>query len=245
MRLLVTRPAANAVVLAEKLATQGHDVVISPVIEIYPTDTPLPDNQAGGFAALALTSANGVQALAAKLAACARPEDWRHLPAYSVGPQTATALKAYGWADVRQADGDVEALARLIATTHKRADGAVLHVAGRDRAGDLAAALRAANIECRLANLYVAEPAEALSPAAAAALADTQEPVDGVLLYSQRSAKLFLALTQSLTQSLILVEKPTAFCLSPVIGEMMHAAGYATKIAATPDEAGMLALTAQ
>ena len=37
MRLLITRPADNAAVLAEKLATQGHEIIISPVIEIYPT----------------------------------------------------------------------------------------------------------------------------------------------------------------------------------------------------------------
>ena len=56
MRLLITRPAANAAVLAEKLAAQGHDIIISPVIEIYPTETILPA-RAHDYAGLALTSA--------------------------------------------------------------------------------------------------------------------------------------------------------------------------------------------
>ncbi|RPF98039.1 MAG: uroporphyrinogen-III synthase, partial [Rhizobiales bacterium TMED162] len=34
MRLLVTRPALDAVGLADILAAQGHDVLISPMIEI-------------------------------------------------------------------------------------------------------------------------------------------------------------------------------------------------------------------
>ena len=34
MRLLVTRPLADAMPLAEQLAGQGHDVVVSPLINI-------------------------------------------------------------------------------------------------------------------------------------------------------------------------------------------------------------------
>lgn len=259
MRLLVTRPAANAAPLADKLAAQGHDIIISPVIEIYPTDTALPQlheinqtaeiNDLDGAAnmadvpigALALTSANGAHALAAKLPSTqAAREAWQALTAYAVGPQTAAALKAYGWQEIVEAAGDVESLAALIINRHKGAS-AVLHVAGRDRAGNLAAALQRADIICRLIMLYEAEAATALSPAAQAALADAQEPVDGVLLYSQRSAKMFLQLSADLAMA----QKPIAYCLSPAIAALMQEAGFDTCTARHPDEAAMLALTAQ
>lgn len=253
MRLLITRPAANAAPLAEKLAAQGHDIIISPVIDIYPTETPLPEN-ANDFAALALTSANGVHALAAKLPATGSGDEvtvkaWQALPAFAVGPQTAATLKAYGWSHIVEAQGDVDSLATHISDRlpdrSMGADKPVLHVAGRDRAGNLQAALAAAHIDCALLMLYEAEPALALSPAAQAALADQEEPVDGVLLYSQRSAKLFIALSRDvLSRDIAMVHRPVAYCLSPAIAKLMQEAGFATKTAAVPQEAAMLALTA-
>lgn len=241
MRLLITRPAANAAPLAEKLAALGHDVVMSPVIEIYPTETPLPP-RAADYAALALTSANGVHALAAKLPANpTEKQAWQALPAYAVGPQTAAALSAYGWQDIGQAAGDVDSLAALIRANIAPAGKPILHVAGRHRAGNLQAALAAQNIACHLSMLYAADAAAALSPAACAALADTEEPIDAVLVYSQRSAQHFIKLGMGIQMS----QKPLAFCLSETIGALMGAAGYETRIAAHPNEAAMLALTTQ
>ena len=43
MRLLVTRPVGDAISLAEQLAAQGHDIIMSPAIHIEPNDTPLPE----------------------------------------------------------------------------------------------------------------------------------------------------------------------------------------------------------
>ena len=241
MRLLITRPAANAAVLAEKLAAQGHNIIISPVIDIFPTDTPLPKS-ADAFAALALTSANGVHALATRcLNDQALRAAWQSLPAYAVGPQTAATLKAYGWPHILQADGDVDSLASLIVEKISSPKKPILHLAGRDRAGNLQAALAAENIACDLVMLYEAEPAEVLSPAAEAALSDAEEPIDGVLIYSQRSARLFIALCAPIS----MVHKPLAYCLSPAIAEIMQAAGFETRTAAQADEASMLVLTKQ
>lgn len=238
MRFLVTRPAADAARLADALGAQGHNVVVSPLIEIYPTDVALPDPASIG--ALALTSANGVRALAARLQDGGRRALWQSRDAYAVGPQTAAALAGLGWPQVRQASGTVEALADLIVATHAPTQGAVLHIAGRHRAGNLAAALSAQKLECGMAMLYEAEAADELSRAARAALADSDEPIDGVLLYSLRSADLFLTLSDGVAMA----QRPTALCLSPQIGEKMRAAGYDVRIAESPDEAGMLALTA-
>lgn len=241
MRLLLTRPSANAVPLAEHLARRGHDVILSPVMEIYPNDTPVPARD--GLGGLAFTSANGAYALAAKLDAAGPPKNteqaiWRSLPAYAVGPQTAKTLSALGWTQIYQAGGDVAALAALIVDHHDKTAGAILHIAGQHRAGNLSAALTQAGLTCHLAVLYEAEPAETLSAAALAALADETTPLDGVLLYSQRSAAHFLRLTAGVAMA----QRPVAYCLSPHIGAMMQDAGYETICASTPDEAALLAL---
>lgn len=237
MRLIVTRPMQDAAPLAEKLAAAGHDVILSPVIDIEPTGETLP--VAEDYAALALTSANGVRALAAALAAA--PDTaalWKAKPAYAVGPQTASALAALDWPSVKQAQGDVAALATLIAADHPQNGGAVLHIAGTHRAGDLNEALHAAGLTAGRAVLYEAVPADALTDAAEAALADADDAPDAVLLYSQRSARIFLALYGRLHAA----ARPHAYCLSPAISELMQAEGFAANTAATPDNAGMLAL---
>lgn len=237
MRLLLTRPTTNSLALAEQLARQGHDVVISPVMEIYANNTPLPSSQ--GIGGLAFTSANGVLAMASKLGADA--DSWRALPAYAVGPQTAQTLQAHGWSHVLQARGDVEALASMIGAEHEKDTGAILHIAGRHRAGNLSAALEAQGLICHLAVLYEAEAAQTLTAAARAALEDDEAPLDGVLFYSQRAARHYL----SLAEAAGIQNRPLAYCLSTDIGNIMQAAGYAIKCAATPDEAALLALIAQ
>ena len=236
MRLMLTRPMADAASLAEQAARLGHDVVLAPMISIEPLPASLP--AADGFDALALTSANGVRALWAAMADAAVAVRFMALPAYAVGPQTAAALTACGWPEVHQAAGDVAALATRIAAD---APSRVLHIAGTHLAGDLAAALQVANIVYNKAVLYEALAAEEFTMAAAAALTDPLEPVEAVLFYSQRSAKIFCHLYTALSVP-DGVAKPLAFCLSPAIADVMHQAGFETRIAATPEGEAMLDL---
>ena len=253
MRLLVTRPAMDAAALADLLAAQGHDVLISPMIHIELNAVELPDATAHG--GLALTSANGVRALMAHLAQLpnaqrdAQMAAWAARPAFAVGPQTAAALQAAGFQNIHQADGDVDALIDLIMADYAVDDAEVLpllHIAGRDRAGDLVGGLKAQNIACGRAVLYRAEAAAGFSPAAKAALGDAQEPVEGVVIYSQRSADIFCALYAALADELAqreaAIAPPTAFCLSEAIAAQMRAAGFEAFAPPRPDSAALLAL---
>ena len=257
MRLLVTRPAMDAAALADLLAAQGHDVLISPMIHIELNAVELPDATAHG--GLALTSANGVRALMAHLAQLpnaqrdAQMAAWAARPAFAVGPQTAAALQAAGFQNIHQADGDVDALIDLIMADYAVDDAVddaedlpLLHIAGRDRAGDLVGGLKAQNIACGRAVLYRAEAAAGFSPAAKAALGDAQEPVEGVVIYSQRSADIFCALYAALADELAQREAarapPTAFCLSGAIAAQMRAAGFEAFAPPRPDSAALLAL---
>ena len=249
MRLLVTRPAMDAAALADLLAAQGHDVLISPMIHIALNAVQLPDATAHG--GLALTSANGVRALMAHMAQLpnaqrdAQMAAWAARPAFAVGPQTAAALQAAGFQNIHQADGDVTALIDLIAA-HYAADLPLLHIAGRDRAGDLVSGLDAQNIACGRAVLYRAEAAAGFSPAAKAALGDAQELVEGVVIYSQRSADIFCALYAALADELAqreaAIAPPTAFCLSEAIAAQMRAAGFEAFAPPRPDSVALLAL---
>lgn len=235
MRLLVTRPQDDALSLAQHLQAQGHECVIAPVINIVaqPVALPAVENLCG----LAFTSANGVRALHQRLAANAAP--WLELPAFTVGPQTQQTALACGFTKAVQAAGDVESLADLIASHQSDlGDKPILHIAGSHLAGNLQALLARQHINVEKAALYEAVAATEFEEAAATAL--QQATIDGVVIYSQRSARIFMDLFARLVTPQ--VEKPIAFCLSPAIAQLMQAANFETRTAATADETAMLAL---
>ena len=165
MRLLVTRPLADAIPLAEQLAGLGHDVLVSPLIEIE-LDPKAHLPTAAAHKGLAFTSANGVRALMTLWQAQDMPQDevaaLRQMPTFAIGPQTASAAEVAGFVKIRQARGDVAALADLI-VRHKDEAEPVLHIAGRDRAGDLAALLNEKAVAASRAVLYRANAVHALS----------------------------------------------------------------------------------
>ena len=232
MRLLVTRPAADGQALAAELEARGHSVICAPVIDIAMKPDAAPDLT--DVKGIAFTSANGVRAFQPFAAPA------RHLPAYGVGPQTAAALSAAGFSNVHIAGGDVTSLAQTI--TDGCPEGPVLHISGRDQAGDLAAMLKAAGCEARRAVLYEARAATELPPAALTALRD--KALDGVILYSKRSAEIFyrLAITARLEGTTNLdASLPQAFCLSAGVAEIARAAGAQTHVAEFPDDAHMYA----
>ncbi|MBM3630059.1 MAG: hypothetical protein FJX21_19880, partial [Alphaproteobacteria bacterium] len=74
-------------------------------------------------------------------------------------------------------------------------DGPLLHVAGKVVAGDLAGRLAARGFEVRTAALYAAEPSPRLSDAARDAFA--QGGIDGVLVFSPRSAAILVGLVEA------------------------------------------------
>lgn len=238
MRLLVTRPATDGQALAAELEARGHSVICAPVIDIAMKPDAAPDLT--DVKGLAFTSANGVLAFQPFAAPA------RHLPAYGVGPQTAAALSAAGFSNVHIAGGDVTSLAQTI--TDDCPEGPVLHISGRDQAGDLAVTLKAAGCEARRAVLYEARAATELPPAALTALRD--KALDGVILYSKRSAEIFYRLVSSArAEEAARLERaanldaglPQAFCLSAGVAEIARAAGAQTHVAEFPDDAHMYA----
>ncbi len=231
MRLLVTRPADDARRLVDDLRARGHEVIEAPLLEIEFHEGPPPDLD--GVQALLATSANGVRALAHRLAG--GPPD---LPLLAVGDATARAAQDLGFRDVESAGGDVGALAALVERRLQPENGTLVHVAAGAVAGDLAGALSAAGFTVRRDVLYEARSLEHLPPLAVRALGAGQ--IDAVLFFSPRTAAAFVRLARAADVADD-CDRVTACCLSPAVAEA--AAGLNWRdvvVAAEPREAALL-----
>lgn len=142
--------------------------------------------------ALAFTSANGVRAFV-------HHSGRRDLPVFAIGLSTAGAARDAGFKSVVSAGGELQSLADAIidAAGRKLLDGAVLHPAGVNRAGDLVGMLALAHVSARRLALYKARRAAIFPSEAAAALKDGA--IDYVTLFSPRTARHFAALTKRMS----------------------------------------------
>lgn len=207
MRVLITRPREDAEPLARALAGRGIRSLIAPMLEIVSVAGP--PVGLDRVQALLATSANGVRAFAQRVTR-------RDLPLYAVGPATAEAARLAGFSRVHVAGGDVASLAARVSAEVDPEAGTLLHMAGTTVAGDLAGALGAAGYTVRREVLYKARRARALPPEAVATL--SAGAIDGVVLYSPRTARTFADLVDraGLAPALAGV---IAFCLSPAVAD--------------------------
>jgi uroporphyrinogen-III synthase len=230
MRILVMRPQADAERTARRLAVHGHEAVIAPVLRIERTDEPPPS---GAFAAVILTSANAVPALAT-IAGCVEG-----LPIFAVGERTGSQAAEAGFADVRMADGDAASLAALIGRCLPPA-ARLLHVAGRERKAEPDASLATAGFSVMKWVAYEAVAAECLPAVAQIALCEGR--LDTALHYSRRSAAVALALAAraGLVAPFLAL---THLCLSGDAAVPLHGAGAEhVRVAERPDEDALLAV---
>lgn len=100
-RILITRARSQAGVLAAALESEGAEVIAIPTIEILPPDSyhalDRALENARKYRWLILTSANGVEALAARLQALSLAGSALHgLKVAAIGPATAGALQRNG-----------------------------------------------------------------------------------------------------------------------------------------------------
>ncbi len=181
MHVLITRPREQAAELAARLAVRGDTALIEPLLMIEPVAGVEP--QLDGVQALVLTSANAAVALGAWAA---------QLPLFAVGTATAGAARRAGCVTVIAAAGAGPDLARLIGQRCRPEDGALLHLSGGDVRPELAEELAAAGFALRRQVVYEARPASALSPAAVAAIGRGE--IAAVLLFSPRTARIFVEL---------------------------------------------------
>jgi len=230
MRVLVTRPEQDARRTAERLRTLGHEAAIDSVLAIEAVPF---EPVTGRFDAVAITSANAVRVVPAEFL---RP--FLSLPLFAVGAHSGEAARAAGFGETAISEGDAVSLAKTM-TGRLRAKSSVLYLAGKERAHDLAALVRAADIEVVTRAVYRAAPASALR-------ADTLAFIRGgrigaVLHYSARSAGIFRALAE---QAGITPETARLrhLCLSKAAANPLAEAGFRVEIAARPHEDALFAL---
>ena len=227
MRILITRPEEDAAMLGEKLQARGHQVTGLPMISI---DYLRPDMQMTGTPAAAhvFTSANGVRA-AVKAGVDVQM-------AYAVGPATAAACQTAGWDNIITGTGDVDGLVATILAAPP--EGRILHISGRDKAGDLLGSLRQAGLPADNLVLYRAVARTVFAPETVSAIRNGQ--FDAVLFYSSRTAQIFISLAQQAGLQDCLAAM-AAGCLSPAVAEYAGKAGFAPVwTAARPTEEALL-----
>ena len=231
MRVLITRPREDGERLAQRLADEGIEAILAPVLDIlFRADetVTLEDAQA-----VLLTSANGARAFAAAT-------DAREVPILAVGDATAETASGLGFKTVKSAGGDVESLADKVIETCAPTGGLLLHVAGRHAAGDLAGRLKAAGFSVERRVLYDAVPIEALSDEALKAL--ETGPLDAALFFSPRTAAAFVSLARSggLADC---CRRLDALCLSEAVAARLSGSEWRrVLIAQRPDQEALLEL---
>ena len=218
-RIWVTRTLPQAEAAAARLRALGLIPVVAPVIEARALADARLD--LAGVEALAFTSGAGLAAFTAL-------SPRRDLPAFVVGEATAARARAAGFADVRSAGGDVNALARLIASARPR-PALVLNPTAREPAADLAALLASQGVAARAACVYETVAAE---------LAAAPPGLDAVLIHSAKAARRVVELVDD-----GLARRLEVFAISPAAAEPLAKRSFRrVVIAAAPNEAALLAL---
>lgn len=231
MHIAITRPQEDSERTAATLRARGHEVLIAPLLRVEPVKTALRAN----WGAVIVTSANAAAAIASHPA----HRDMIKLPLFAVGRRSADAARAAGFTDVTAAGGDLRDLLRTLVAQRPDTKAPLLYLAGEDRAGDLIGDLAVRGIAAELAVVYRAAMAP-FPPELIAALKAGE--IDAVLHFSKRSAESYLsgAGQAGVTDKALAVRQ---LCLSAQVAEPLTAAGAArVGIAATPDEAALIAL---
>jgi uroporphyrinogen-III synthase len=219
MKLILTRPEADAKLLAAKLETMGHTPLLAPLLKIVPrTPASIPDRR---WQAICLTSANAVGSISAFPALKTKRM-------ITVGPQSHSAAQAAGFTHVESHGGNVAGLVEHLRKNLTPAAGPILYPSGAETSGDLEGQLRSHGFDVERIVVYDAKP---VTPAN---LQTHVAEADGVLLYSPRTALLWNNLN-------VTAGKLMHFCLSAAVAaKLPH--DMPRKIAPAPDEDGMLEL---
>lgn len=231
MRVLVTRPTAQAALTADRLRRAGHEPVIASVTTVEAVELSWPD---APWDAVLATSPNALRLLPGN-----RAIKLTTLPIHVVGQATGEAARNAGFRDIRISAGHATALAADV-LAHVAPGARLLYLAGMPRKPVLEETLQQAGRLLDVVVLYCAVSAPSLPAEVAAAL--RAGGVDAVLHHSREAAMRFadLVIDAGLQEA---ARHMLHLCLSADVG-----AGLArldvrlVRIAPEPTEAALLTL---
>lgn len=223
VRVLVTRARTQAPALRDPLVALGADVILAPALRIEPCPTPELDallRARARFDWLVLTSANAVDALAARLSAlglCASDVQAERVAA--IGASTARRLEAHGFVVTLIPPVAVaESLAEALLAAGVAGSRVLLPVAGAAR-DVLVPALTAGGAEVQRSVMY----ATVIDPAGATAVAQARANggVDVVTFASPSAVDGLAGVCASWRTT------PLVVCIGPVTAARARSAGWA------------------
>jgi len=233
MLILLTRAIDESRRTAARLSRQGHEAVLSPVIEMVPTGALWPT---GVVDCVIATSARAFELLSS-----ARdwplPEACRLIPLLLVAERTSDAARERGFGGRALIAPDTKTLAAKIEFRFSSPQRLV-YLAGRDRNPDLEDKLAELGHSVELVEVYAAQPAESLTEDALA-LSGTGK-IAAVLHYSRRSTEIYLNLARNAGFNLSRVNH---VCISQNAAAPLLAAGiHEVLVAKAPNEQAMFAI---
>lgn len=216
MTVWITRTRPGADQTAVRLKALGVDSLIDPLLEVRVIDNTF---DLRDFDALAFTSPNGVEAFA-------RLSKDRNRPVFAVGEATAAASRCIGFEQVEAADGDLKALARLLAL---RRPGRVLALGPTEPSGDLAALSDGVPVTARAIYETVAR-----APLIAGGASD----LVAVTIHSAKAGRVLAAGDRDLAELAVIALSEG--CAEPLRGRAVKSIA----VAPFPDDASLVRLTA-
>lgn len=238
MKLIVTRPEPAASKTAEKLQALGHEVAVSPVLEIVVTDTKMPNSN---FSMIIITSASALRILEKQ----GFDQSLLETAIYVVGDKTAKIARDIGFQNVHSAAGNALDLVELIKSRldvsmiDKRS---VLYICGEHSTSGFTDGLSKLGLNIKVWVNYKANLVDQLTNISVDFLS-SGDPV-GILLYSARSARQFSKLLECQKYSYI-IENINVFALSRAVKNALSKdLQKVVEIADNPDERSLFALIA-
>jgi uroporphyrinogen-III synthase len=227
--VLVTRPEPGASATARRLQAMGFAPVLAPLLTIVPLNAGVPPAEA--VRAILVASQHAVPPL---------PDSHRSLPLFAVGDATAETARRHGFGRVHSAEGDAEALARLVARSLTPGGLPLLLAAGLGQGHHLARLLAESGFAVERREVYAARPAATL-PEAARRLIDARAS-GRVLLFSRETALCLGRLIQG-TELLAGFATLDLAAMSRSVAEAVRDLPWRSiRVAMTPTEQAVLAL---
>jgi uroporphyrinogen-III synthase len=238
MRLIITRPAADAARTMSLLSSAGHEPVAFPLLEVGPVDAPA--QAAIRSAAASLNQADFAAFVSPNAARFALPhlDAWpAHVYALATGPGTAGVLRGMGITRVLVPESDFssEGVVAVLASTPMRGKRVVLFrgEAGRDF---LAETLTAQGAQVEAVVSYRRAP---VSPTSVQWQDLLRRAPDAWQLTSSEAVR-HLGHQLDDRPELHHLRNLPAYVSHPRIGQAAHEAGFATIRLTRPGDAGLM-----